>query len=98
MQVSWISLQAWALLIGRQTFKVEKILLTHIASLLDLTHIESILDNLMHFTTHISALIATMGDVNAAVERLLGGGLQVLKITFFPFIYFESNFQGQSLG
>ena len=26
---------------------------------------------------HISALIATMGDVNAAVERLLGGGLQV---------------------
>jgi ubiquilin len=25
---------------------------------------------------NIQALIATMGDVNAAVERLLGGGLQ----------------------
>ena len=77
MQVSWISLQAWALLIGRQTFKVAKLLLTHIASLLD---------HLMHFQHKISALIATMGDVNAAVERLLGGGLQVKKNSLFPFI------------
>ena len=47
-----------------------------------------------------------MGDVNAAVERLLGGGLQVkAKILILYFCIMlciialkQSNFQGQSLG
>ena len=45
-----------------------------------------------------AALIATMGDVNAAVERLLGGGLQVrIRLKPLPEASFRW-FQGQSLG
>ena len=85
MQASWISLQAWALLTGRQTFKV----LTQ-----DVQNIHFSI--ILH--AHISALIATMGDVNAAVERLLGGGLQVKAFDSLSCQLNNLIFRGRALG
>ena len=51
--------------------------------------------------SNFAALIATMGDVNAAVERLLGGGLQVMTLMINAlFLSIQNNqiFRGRALG